>query len=477
MQRRALVSLAAAAALTLAGCAHRESASDLLRRADQAMGGPQLKTLRYAGSGTGATFGQAWQPGNTWPRVNVTSYTRWIDYENAALREDAVRTRAEANGGGALPLMGLGEQRASGWLRGDRAWNMVGPAPAAAPVAVDSRIHDLWTTPHGVVKAALRNQATMRGDGAVTFEEAGRFRAAVWIGADGLVQRVDSVMPHHVSGDTTFSTVYSDWRDYGGIKFPGRIVQTHGRQQVLDLAVSEVQPNAPAAIEVPALVTAFAEKVDAQKVAEGVWYLAGGSHHSVLVEFSDHLLLVESPLYDGRAQAVLAEAARLVPGKPVRFVVNSHHHFDHAGGLRAAAASGATLIVSEPARSWYESTFAQGNTVRPDALQRSGRRAAFTGVNGFGVFRDPMREAQVHFIEGSPHAQGFMLVWLPRERLLVEADAYTPGAPNTPPPAQPNALHVNLVNNIERLKLDPERILPLHGRVVPYSELRTAAGR
>jgi glyoxylase-like metal-dependent hydrolase (beta-lactamase superfamily II) len=254
-------------------------------------------------------------------------------------------------------------------------------------------------------------------------------------------------------------------------------VQTHGRQQVLDLAVSEVQPNAPAAIEVPALVTAFAEKVDAQKVAEGVWYLAGGSHHSVLVEFSDHLLLVESPLYDGRAQAVLAEAARLVPGKPVRFVVNSHHHFDHAGGLRAAAASGATLIVSEPARSWYESTFAQGNTVRPDALQRSGRRAAFTGVNGFGVFRDPMREAQVHFIEGSPHAQGFMLVWLPRERLLVEADAYTPGAPNTPPPAQPNALHVNLVNNIERLKLDPERILPLHGRVVPYSELRTAAGR
>ena len=476
MLRRAFLPLAAAA--LLASCATRDDATAVLRQADQAMGGSQLKTLRYAGSGTGGTFGQAYAPGMAWPRITVSGYQRWIDYENAALREDSVRARAEPTGGGALPLMGTGEQRVSAWVRGEQAWNVTGQAAAAAPVALDGRIHDLWTTPHGVVKAALRNGATLRSEGiqsVVNFTEPGRYRATAWIAADGLVQRVDSVMPNPVSGDTTVSTLYSNWRDWGGVKFPARIVQTQGGHAVLDLTVTEVQANAPFDSTVPAAVAGFSERVDTQQVAEGVWHLGGGSHNSVLVEFADHLVLIESPLYDGRAQAVLAEARRLVPAKPVRYVLNSHHHFDHAGGLRTAAATGATLVVSEPARGWFGQTLAVPNGVRPDALARSGRRATLEGVNGARTFSDGTRTLEVRYIEGSPHAEGFMMAWLPRERLLVEADAFTPPPPNTAPPAQPNALHVNLVQNVQRLGWDPERILPLHGRVVPYSELRSFA--
>jgi len=479
MLRRVFLPLAMAT--LLAACASQtQDAAAVLRQADQAMGGAGLKTLRYAGSGTGATFGQAYVPETPWPRITLPSYARWIDYDNAALREDSVRIRAEPNGGGGLPPMGFGEQRVSAWVRVNQAWNMTGPAPAAAPVAMEGRVHDLWTTPHGVVKAALRNNATVRSEGGVSvvsFAQPGLYRATAWIGSDGLVQRVDSVMPHPVSGDTPVSTVYSGWRDWGGVKFPARITQSAGGHPVLDLNITEVQANAPFASEVPALVAQFAERVESSQVAEGVWHLAGGSHNSVLVEFADHLMLIESPLYDGRANAVMAEAKRLVPGKPLRYVVNSHHHFDHSGGLRAAAATGATLVVSEPARAWFEQTFATPNAVRPDALQQSGRRASFLGVNGARSFSDATRTVQVHFIQGNPHAQGFMMAWLPKERLLVQADAYTPAAPNSPPPARPNPLHVNLVENIERQGFNVDRILPLHGRVVPYAELRTVAGR
>jgi glyoxylase-like metal-dependent hydrolase (beta-lactamase superfamily II) len=477
MLRRAFVSLSAVAVLP--GCAHRDDAATVLRQADQATGANQVRTLRYAGSGTGATYGQAYVPGNAWPRINIPNYARWVDYPNAALREDSVRTRAEPNGGGALPLMGTGEQRVSAWVRGTQAWNVAGTAPAAAPVALDGRIHDVWTTPHGVIHAAMRNNATMRSDGgmsAVSFSEPGRYRATAWIDAGGLVQRVDSVMPHPVAGDLQVSTTYSGWREWGGgVMFPARIVQAMGGTQVLDITVTEVEVNGAFAHDVPAPVASFAERVDTQQVSPGVWHLAGGSHNSVLVEFADHLMLIESPLYDDRAQAVLAEVRRLVPDKPLRYVVNSHHHFDHSGGLRAAAATGATLVVSEPARPWFEQTFAQPNAIRPDALQQSGRRATFMGVSGQRTFTDGTRTVNIHFIEGSPHAHGFLMAWLPRERLLVEADAYTPGAPNAAPPAQPNALHVNLVDNVQRLGMDVDRILPLHGRVVPYTELRTAA--
>lgn len=485
-RRRALLALPLLPAALLGACATPvPDAQAVLRQAEQAMGGAGLKSLHFSGGGSGSTFGQAYQPGQGWPGLNYSSLSRQVDYENAALREDFARSRSEPTGGGAIPLMGQGEARATSFVRGTVAWNGTGAAAAASPVAIDTRIHDLWTTPHGAVKAALRNQprAVRRSEGGqdfttVSFTEPGRFEATLWIDAAGLVTRIDSRLSHPVLGDTDVTTTYSGWRDVGqGVKFPQRMQQSQGGHPTFDITIKDVKPNAPVDAAVPDAVRNFAERVTADPVAEGVWFLAGGSHNSVAIEMSDHLVVVEAPLYDGRAAAVLARANALVPGKPVRTVINSHHHFDHAGGLRAAVASGAELVTSGQARPWFEKTFANPNRINPDLLARSGRTARITGVNGQHVISDGRRVLQVHEMQGSVHAQGFLMVWLPRERLLIQADAYTPGPPGSPPPPVPNANHVNLVQNIERLGLDVDRILPLHSRVVPMSELLAAVGR
>ena len=346
-------------------------------------------------------------------------------------------------------------------------------------------MHDLWTSPHGAIKAAQKYGATAsrRDEGgksysAVSFSVPGRLQATLLIDASGLVSRIDSRLPNPVLGDLDVSTSFSDWRDAGGgVRFPMRISQTQGGWQVLDLSVTEVKPNAAVDISVPDAVRNASERAVAERMADGVWFIGGGSHNSVVVEMSNHLVLIESPLDDGRAAAVMAEAKRLSLGKPIRTVINSHHHFDHAGGLRAAVAEGATLITSAQAKPYFERVFANPNTLRPDRMALSGNKPNIIAVDGKLVLRDGPRSIEIHEMQGSAHAQGFMLVYLPKERLLIEADAYTPGPPNSPAPAVPNANAVNLVQNIERLGLGVDRILPLHGRVVPTGELMAFIGR
>ena len=445
-------------------------------RSSEAMGAASMKGVRYVAEGTGWTFGQAYTPGGAWPKITLHSVVRTIDYDSGAMREEVVLSRAEPQGGGGYPI--TGQQRNDQYLSGDVAWNVAGGNAVPGPRFVAERTHQLWITPHGVLKAAQRNGATATagsdGGTVLRFSDAGRLRAVVRIGADGLVRQVDSVYPDPVLGDTTVVTTYDDYRTVDGVKFPMRVRQTMGGYPVLDLAVTEVQVNAAAALVVPDAARNVAERVTSEKVAEGVWFLAGGSHNSVAIELADQIVLVEAPLTDARTLAVMELARTLAPGKPIRQVVNSHPHFDHSGGVRAAVAEGATIVTASANVPYFESTLAQANALRPDRLAQSGRKAVFRGVDAKLDIGDAARPVELHRIAGSGHSDSFLMVWLPRERLLIEADAYTPGPPNAPAPAVANPNNLNLVANIERLGLPVERILPLHGRVVPVAELQAA---
>jgi glyoxylase-like metal-dependent hydrolase (beta-lactamase superfamily II) len=477
--RRTIAVLAAA---TLAPVALAQEADALLRRAAQAMGADQVKTLRYAGSGQGGQFGQAYLPTMPWPKVNYSSYVRQVDYESVFTSEEMRRSRAEPRGGGAIPLQG--EAPFGGVANAERAWNLAGPNAAPRMGARVSRLHDLWITPHGVVKAAMRNPATLafrtvdgRSLAAVSFAVPGIMTATALLNDDYLVERVESRYSDWVAGDVAVVTTYSGYRDYGGVKFPSRIEQTIAGSPTLAVDIREVQVNAAVATAVPDNVAKWSERVAAEKVADGVWFLAGGSHNSVAIEMSDHVILVEAPLDDGRAEAVFAETRKLVPGKPIRYVVASHNHFDHAGGLRYAVSQGAAVVVEGKSRAYFERVFANPARITPDALAKSGRKAKVVGVNGKMVMRDALRTVELYHIADTDHGDSMLKVYLPKEKLLVEADVFTPLPPNAPAPNPVNAYHVDLIESIEKNKLAVERILPLHGRVVPIAELYRMVGK
>ena len=443
----------------------------------KALGATGLKSIEIQGGGTFFWAGQSYNAGTAWPQFNVRTLTRVVNYDTASFREEMVRTRTLEPPKGGGPYV-RGEHKAVAFLSGDYAWNVMGDAATPAPIALAERQFQLWSTPHGVIKAAMAGKGTMQGR-TITFGVPGSFKATAILDAANLIERVEGTLANPVLGDMAVTVSYADYRDFGGVKFPTKIRQSYGGFPVLELTVTEVKPNAAADIPVPDNVKQASNpyvRVTSQKATDGVWYLTGGSHHSVVIEMKDHLIVVEGPLNDDRALAVIKEARTLVPNKPIKYLVVSHHHFDHSGGVRAFAGEGATLITHDASRPYFEKIVAAPATVSPDHLAKSGKKAAVEGVRDRRVLTDGTRTVEIRQIAGIQHADDMLMVYLPKEKILIEADAFTPPAPNTAPMSPPSPFNVSLVENITKQGLAVDQILPLHGRIVPLADLQKAAG-
>src|SRR5205823_13839588 len=220
-------------------------------------------------------------------------------------------------------------------------WDEIGELAAAAALAdAGDRLHQLWITPHGVIKAAMKYNATVetQTEGGkkmtvISFAVPGQLKVKAFVNERNLVDKVESWSTNPVLGDVLTETTYADYKDFGGVQFPTKITQKQGGFPTLDLTVSEVKANVPTDIQAPDNMRQASVKVQTDKVADGVWYLTGGTHHSVLVEMNDHLVVIEGPQNDARALALIDEVKKTVPNKPIKYVINTHHHFDHAGGL------------------------------------------------------------------------------------------------------------------------------------------------
>jgi glyoxylase-like metal-dependent hydrolase (beta-lactamase superfamily II) len=444
-----------------------QDAKTVLEAAIKNMG--DIKSAQYSGSGAQFNLGQSVSPDTPWPRVELKSFTRAVDYDKQASRNETV------NAQGALTVQ---------FLSGDKAWGQAGAniTTAAAAVTTERQLQILMT-PHGFLKGALANKATAKKSGKatlVTFTALGKYKVVGVISAENLVEKVETRLDNSVLGDMLVETTYSDYRDFGGLKFPAKMAQKQGGHPVFDLTVTEAKANVALDLTVPDTVrqaTPPAVQVTSEKLADGVWHLTGGSHHSVALEFADHVAVIEAPLNEDRSNAVIAEVKKLLPAKPIRYMINTHHHFDHSGGLRTYVAEGATIVTHQSNKTFYETTFKAPHTLNPDRQWREKKKAKILVVGAKHVMSDSARTVELHLIQDNPHNTGIIMAWLPKEKLLVEVDVYTPLPPNAPPPANPNPNMVNLYENIQRLNLDVNRIVPLHGRVVDLAELKRTIGK
>ena len=461
-------------------------ADAIIRKAQSALGGANVKTITLTGAGSGGLFGQAYEPNLVWPKLTIPLMTRVLDFEAGAFREDSIRSRAEVRGGGGNPPFGEGDAASVGFMRERFSWTTIGTFVGPAQGSYETRVHDLWTSsPQGAILAAKRFNAVAEAVSkdeqpytTLTFDIPKVMEAVVWVDMNGLVTEIATKIPNPVMGDMEIRTLFEDYREISGIKFPLRIRQTQGGGEFFDITVRDVRLDLPSDTEVPpAIQTPARPSLTVEKIADGVWFLRGGTHNSVAIEMADHILLVEAPLSDGFATQLFTRANGLVPGKTVRSVVVTHHHFDHTGGLRYAASQDATLFVSAIAKSYYQRVLANPNRIVPDSLAQSGKTPRIVGVGARHAFSDAMRTVEVHEIPDSLHARGFVMVYLPKEKVLIEGDPFHIRPQDNMLRPLPVATEINLIENIERLRLSVDRILPLHGRASSMEELNARSGK
>jgi glyoxylase-like metal-dependent hydrolase (beta-lactamase superfamily II) len=170
---------------------------------------------------------------------------------------------------------------------------------------------------------------------------------------------------------------------------------------------------------------------------------------------------------------------RLVPGKPIRYHINSHHHSDHAAGLRAFVAEGSTIITHESNKSYYEhGVLRNSHELEPDLLSRDPKPAKFIWVKEKYVLTDGDRQLEIYWVHEAGHTSNLLMSYMPKEKLLFITDIFNQFGeprPNDPPPGIVTPYYAALGDNLKRLNLDVEWIAPSHGKGVVSADLLKTA--
>ena len=448
-----------------------------LQRIADALDVSTTKTYQFTANGTMYSLGQSTSPAAAWPRQFVKSMTRDYDFTAGAMRDEAVRMAGET------PTAGP-EARTVVFVSGDHAWNEAGKETLPRLWEANDRAHQIVTSPHGLLRAAFANNASVtkktiegRQMTVISFTDRGKHKVVAYANDQNAIEWVESSYGHPVVGDIKVVTHYGPYRDFAGVKFPTKIIQYQDGKPTLDLTVTAVRANPPVDIQVPAHVISDPVPVKSEKVVDGVWYITGINNNSVLIEMKDYLIVVEAPHGEQRSIAVMNEVKKLVPSKPIKYLVNTHHHFDHSSGIRAYAAEGVTIVTHEVNRPYFERAALNSWNLAPDRLAKSKKKPVFQTMGDNMVLTDGARSVELYQVVGSTHHDGIVMAYLRKEKLLIEADVFTPLASGAEPPKVPNPFWVQLEANVRRLNIDVDRIVPMHGRIVPYSELLAGIGK
>jgi glyoxylase-like metal-dependent hydrolase (beta-lactamase superfamily II) len=347
---------------------------------------------------------------------------------------------------------------------------------------------------------------------AVNYQSGGQIFTVLFDPQTGLPARIRTIDYDNINGDSTYDLALSDWRAYGAIRLPvARQYQFNGKV-IGDIRIAEIVVNAPVgsgSFAIPAAAKAAAAKpasgnmhyqwvlrrqiigtyidsentsFDAQttsdlrltELAPGVQHQAAGSAHSLIVEMRDYLIVFDAPVTDWQSNWTMKAAKDKYPGKPVKYLVLTHHHMDHAGGFRAYAAAGAILVVGMGNGAHFRRLLAAPATLNPDLAARDLSHTPVVEVADRHVFSDGKREVLVILTE-NPHAKNMVIGYVSDARLGFVTDLWAPGRDVLKDKLNP--AQAALVSTVQKAGIAPLKFAGGHGSSSDYAPLAALAAK
>jgi glyoxylase-like metal-dependent hydrolase (beta-lactamase superfamily II) len=478
------IAVVAGCLICLGASAVAQDAPAVIANAQKALG--DLKSITYSGSARDVAFQQCGSNaadmncrGTHDPMRPINDYVRVIDLTAPASRQTGA-TNNPAGGGATAPMPGTFFQQVTAQQ-----------ADVSQPWANSL---EFYITPWGFLKGAAANNATasrrkvngknytvLTWSPAVKAPSGKSYVINGYINEQNIVERVETWLGENIMGDMHILATYTGWKDFGGVMAPSKIVQTRGGWPFFEVEVKAAKANPPdAATLVPAPAPAGgrggggapgggapAMTVTSEKLGDGLYRLTTGpgSYDSVIVEFKDYIMMLEAGQSEARALAYVAETKKLIPNKPIRYVMNTHPHADHTGGLPVLVAEGATIITQKNNEEFLEKALNTPRTLLDDTLARNPKRAKIEAVLEKKVYSDGTRTVVMYHVAPVPHSNGLMIAFIPKEKVLFQGDF------SLPAPGQPANDHIKaLVPILEKLNLDFDRYINVHTSATPQTK-------
>ena len=476
--------IAALCATLLSGTAlgQQLDAKTVIANAQKALG--DVKSITYSGTAKDVAFQQCGAnasamvcQGTHDPMRPITSYVRVIDLA-APFSRHTGGTNNIGPGGSTTVSAGTFFQQVT-----QQQAALSGPWGQSL---------ELYITPWGFLKGAAESNATVdkgRADGkrytVLSWSPAGKapsgksYEIKGYVNDKNLIERVETWLGENIMGDMHIVADYSGWRDFGGVMAPTKIVQTRGGWPFFEVDVTAAKANPP---DLASLAPEPANRpagppggggtpppltVTTEKLGDGLYRLTTGqgSYDSLLVEFRDYVMMLEAGQSEARALAYVAESKKMFPSKPIRYVMNTHPHSDHTGGLPVLVAEGATIITQANNKEFFERALNTPRTLLNDTLAKNPKKATVETVAEKKVYSDGTRTVEMYHIYPAPHSNGLLVAYIPKEKVLFQGDfSVTPG--------QPANDHVKaLVPALEKLNLtDFDRYINVHASAAPQTK-------
>jgi len=463
-----------------------QDAKAVIASAQKALG--DVKSITYSGSAKDVSFQQCGAnstatvcKGTHDPMRPITNYVRVIDLTTPASRHTGGTQNIGAGG--------------STTIAPGTFFAQVTPQQADVSQPWAGSL-ELYITPWGFLKGAAENTATARKSGKFTvvswspkvMAPSGKsYVVNGYVDDKNMVDHIETWLGENIMGDMQIVATYTGWKDFGGgAMAPAKIVQTRGGWPFFEVDVTAAKAN-PADIATLAAAPAGrggggpgggapggagrggpggppaappALVVTVEKLGDGLYrYTAGnGSYDSVMVEFPDYIMMLEAGQNEARALAYIAEAKKQFPNKPIRYVMNTHPHSDHTGGLPAVVAEGATIITHKNNEEFFERALNTPRTLLTDTLAKNPKKAKVEAVGDKKVYSGGDRTVEFYYVPGAPHSNGLMIAYLPKEKVLFQGDFSLPGKPGEPANDHVKALAPVL----KKLNLPFERYINVH---------------